>query len=136
MSIPLNVLREFAVPGDPGQKGAAIWLSNPLASQKAVAFASLVDLARIQFGASSIEICDACSTVNLGAAHHCKGCSHKLPAYYAACEGGSELAGQQEPARPAGHENSFSGRGAFRDFAAFALVVNLLVMVAEFMPFR
>ena len=82
MSIHLNALREFAAAGHARPKNAAIWLSDPWASQTAVTFASLVDLARIQFGAA-VEICDACNTVNLGAARYCKGCSHKLPAYYA-----------------------------------------------------
>jgi len=136
MSIHLNALHRTAAAGDAAPTSAAIWMSDPSASQRAVAFASLVDLARIQFGASTVEICDACNTVNLGAANFCKGCAHKLPAYYAACEGDPELACPHEAALPRARAFGLPGRAAFPDFAAFALVVNLLVMVAEFMPFQ
>jgi hypothetical protein len=97
MSIHLNALREFAAAGHARPKNAAIWLSDPWASQTAVTFASLVDLARIQFGASKVEVCDACNTVNLGAARYCKSCSHKLPPYYAAHEDERALARLEEP---------------------------------------
>src|SRR5215207_3074829 len=47
-----------------------------------VAFGSLIDLARLQTGDATAEICEACSTINLGSAKFCKGCDHKLPAFY------------------------------------------------------
>jgi hypothetical protein len=133
MSIHLNPLAAFAATGHSSPKSAAIWLSDPSASQTAVTFASLVDLARIQFGTSAVEVCDACNTVNLGAAQYCKGCSHKLPAYYAAREDDLELA---LPPSPPARTTGFASRAGFHDFAALALVINLLVMVAEFMPFQ
>jgi len=52
-------------------------------TQRAVAFGSLVDLARLQVGTPSAEICDACNTINMGSARFCKWCSHKLPAFNA-----------------------------------------------------
>ena len=37
----------------------------------AVGFGNLVDLARLQVGAPSAEICAACNTINLGSARLC-----------------------------------------------------------------
>ena len=127
MSIILVAVREPAAVADAGPKDAATWVSAPMAAQTAVAFASLVDLVRLQFGSSSVSICDVCNTVNLGHAHYCKGCSHKLPAYYVACEEGAE-----PPHRTIGTAEASS----LTDFAAFALVVNLLVGVVGFLPIQ
>jgi hypothetical protein len=54
----------------------------------AIAFGNLIDLARLQTGTTSAEICEACSTINMGSAQFCKCCSHKLPAFYAARNSG------------------------------------------------
>ena len=59
-------------------------LSSGTASASDVAFGSLIDLALLRTGAASGEVCEACNTINLGAARFCKGCSHRLPAFYAA----------------------------------------------------
>lgn len=48
------------------------------------AFGNVFDLVMARTGVMRFEICEMCSTINLGAAHFCKGCSHKLPASYAA----------------------------------------------------
>ncbi|VTU35490.1 hypothetical protein RA8CHR_05231 [Variovorax sp. RA8] len=49
-----------------------------------VAFGNLFDLAALRSGMGHAEVCEACNTINLGAARTCKACSHRLPAYYAA----------------------------------------------------
>jgi len=136
MSIQLNALREFAATGHPSPQSAGTWMSDPWVPQTAVTYASLVDFARLQFGSSAVEICDACNTVNLGAAQYCKGCSHKLPAHYAAHEDDAELASPQEPLSPPARTTGFASRAGLHDFAASALVINLLVMIAEFTPFQ
>ena len=136
MSLNLNALQDLSGIDHSLPGSAATWLSDPSASQTSCTFASLVDLARMQFGASSVEICDACNTVNLGSAHYCKGCAHKLPAYYAACEREPKLPRLEESSLPMRRTWSLVNRASFTDFAAFALVVNLLVMVAEFMPIQ
>jgi len=58
--------------------------SSGTTSTTDVAFGSLIDLALLRTGAASGEVCEACNTINLGAARFCKGCSHRLPAFYAA----------------------------------------------------
>lgn len=136
MSLNLNAFRDLGGIDHSMPGSAATWLSDPSASQTACTFASLVDLARMQFGVSSVEICDACNTINLGSAHHCKGCAHKLPGYYAACEAEPKLPRMAEASLPPRRSWSLVNRASFTDFAAFALVVNLLVMVAEFMPMQ
>ena len=48
------------------------------------AFGNLIDLARLQTSWwAHAEVCDVCHTINLGSAHLCKCCAHKLPAFYA-----------------------------------------------------
>ncbi len=48
------------------------------------AFGNLIDLARLQTsGWAHAEVCDVCNTINMGSAHLCKCCAHKLPAFYA-----------------------------------------------------
>lgn len=137
MTLDVDAAIEVAGVGRPVLASSGIWLSDPSLAQRGCGFASLFDLARLQFGSSQVEICAACNTVNLGSAHQCKACAHKLPAYYAACE-------EQEPRLPRLEESTLPMRqkwhladhASFNDFAAFALVVNLVVMVAEFMPIQ
>ena len=84
-----------------------------------VAFGSLIDLAMVRTGAVSVEVCEACSTINLGSARFCKGCSHKLPAFY-----------REQPASemtvPPGGLRAAHRRGWTWDLAAFWLVINSL----------
>lgn len=136
MSMNPTAMRELAAIDYSGSRDAAIWLSDPLASQSGDAFASLVDLARLRFGASSFEICDVCNTVNLGSARFCKGCSHKLLAFYAACEDEPKLPDPYESPSLPGRPSGIANRASFNDYAAFALVVNLLAVIAEFMPIQ
>ena len=62
-------------------------VANPPSTRPGVAFGSLIDLARLQTGDAKAEICEACSTINLGSARFCKGCNHKLPAFYSTMDG-------------------------------------------------
>ena len=84
-----------------------------------VAFGSLIDLAMVRTGAVSVEVCEACSTINLGGARFCKGCSHKLPAFY-----GERPA--SETAMPPSKPHVAHKRGWTWDLAAFWLVINSL----------
>ena len=131
MSLSFNAVLE-SLTVDPSDRSAgtvATWASSDAsASQPVLAFGNLVDLARLKFDTASAEICDVCNTINFSHAHHCKGCSHKLPAFYAAC------AEEQEPLLP--RTSFLRDRASLTDFAAFVLVVNLLVGIAEFMPLQ
>ena len=118
----------------PAGGAGAIWLSDPLATQPAVAFGNLVDLARLQLGGASAEICDACNTVNLGSARCCKGCAHKLPAFYAAEEEQAEHHRVRDAAAHLWQSLRIRDRASMSDFAIFSVVVNLLVAIAEFAP--
>lgn len=55
----------------------------PSRSSSDPVFGNVIDLVMARTGVMRFEICELCSTINLGAAHFCKGCSHKLPAFYA-----------------------------------------------------
>jgi len=77
---------------------AAVVFPNRSSSSDAV-FGNVFDLVMARTGAMRVEICEMCSTINLGAAHFCKGCSHKLPAFYAAerASGGVAPPDHQQP---------------------------------------
>ena len=100
-------------------------MSDLVTSQSPTAFATLVDLARLRLGACSTEICDVCNTVNLGSRPFCKGCSHKLPAFYAHAQ--DEAQPSPAPEVPP-RAKQFSAM----DFAAF-VVALLLIWITEFM---
>lgn len=106
--------------------------STAAASESAsaeVAFGSLIDLAMLRTGAVSAEVCEACSTINLGSARLCKGCSHKLPAYY------SESTEPEDtvPGKP-GHSTTLHGWARVRDLTAFWLVVHSLAGIVALVP--
>ena len=94
-----------------------------------VAFGSLIDLAMLRTGAVSAEVCDACNTINLGSARLCKGCSHKLPAYYS---DGAET-DDALPAKPAVSPQTH-GWARVRDLSALWLVIHSLAGMAVFVP--
>lgn len=131
MSLSFNPVLESTVVEPSIASGGAVatWASSDASpTQPVLAFGNLVDLARLKFDTASAEICDVCNTINFSHAHYCKGCSHKLPAFYAACEE------EQEPLLP--RTSFLRDRASLTDFAAFVLVVNLLVGIAEFMPLQ
>ena len=127
MSLSLNALLEVTPVSHFHQKGTATWVSDPLPAQPVQTFGSLMDLARLKFDASDAEICDVCNTINFGHANYCKGCSHKLPAFYSSCE---------DVPPPPRRASVLADRASLTDFAAFVLVVNLLVGIAELMPIQ
>ena len=101
-------------------------MSDPMTSHPPTAFATLVDLARLRLGASSsTEICDVCNTINIGSRRFCKGCSHKLPAFYAHAQDEAESSPTPEAPPRAKHFSAM-------DFAAF-VVGLLLIWITEFM---
>jgi hypothetical protein len=104
--------------------------SDNAGTSTSVAFGSLVDLARLQMGSGSVEICYACNTINMGAARSCKCCSHKLPAHYAAKEGTDALRRKLFP----WHALGMPAQASVMDFAAFSVVINLLVLITASIP--
>ena len=115
-------------------------------SQSVIGFATLVDLARLRLGAPSSEICDVCNTINVGSRLYCKGCSHKLPAFYAQVQAADASAGTGESQIEGESDEEISAqsiaapqtppsswRVSAMDFAAF-VVGLLLVWITEFMP--
>ncbi|MDM0109797.1 hypothetical protein QTH97_33110 [Variovorax sp. J22R24] len=110
---------------------AAIHLGEAGGTQRTVAFGSLVDLARLQVGTPSAEICDACNTINMGSARYCKCCSHKLPAFYAPTKDNAKVErGNMLP----WHSLTMPDRASAMDFVAFAVVINLLVVITASIP--
>lgn len=112
---------------------AAVSLSESEGKLSAVAFRSLVDLAWLQVGTSSAEICDACNTINIGSARYCKCCSHKLPAFYAATKDNAKGLGVRDSVLP-WHSLRMPDRASMTDFAAFSVVINLLVVITASIP--
>ena len=106
--------------------------SDPIAPS-AVAFGSLVDLARLQVGTPSAESCDACNTINMGFARHCKCRSHKLPAFYAANKENTKGRRLHHAVLP-WHLLGMPDRASLMDFAAFSVVINLLVVITAYIP--
>lgn len=104
--------------------------SEATGTSTSVAFGSLIDLARLQMGGASVEICYACNTINMGTARSCKCCSHKLPAHYAAKEGGNTRIRKVFP----WHALRMPARASVMDFAAFSVVINLLVLITASIP--
>jgi ribosomal protein L40E len=62
---------------------AALAGTTSSSSSSDLAFGNLIDLAMVRTGAASVDICEICNTINLASARSCKGCSHKLRAFYA-----------------------------------------------------
>jgi hypothetical protein len=100
---------------------------NASSSEK-VAFGSLIDLAMLRTGAVSAEVCELCSTINLGSAHFCKGCNHKLTAYYVA---------ELDDASFTKPSTGLARHGWARawDLAAFWVVIHSLAGATVFLPF-
>lgn len=97
-------------------------------NQPDVIFGNLMDLALLRTGLGATEICEACSTINLGSARFCKGCSHKLAAFY-------EDERAFEPTFLSGHPPPASSRaGRTWELSAFWLVINLLAGITALVP--
>ena len=96
------------------------------------AFGNLVDFARLQMGSPSAEICDACNTINIGSARHCKCCARKLPAFYAAVDRPKESRASVLLWQSLG----LSERASVMDFAAFSVVINVLIVITASIPIR
>jgi hypothetical protein len=112
---------------------AAFFGSDTRAESSAVAFGNLVDFARLQVVTPTAEICDACNTINMGSARTCKCCSHRLPAFYAVRHEGTQALRSYDavlPWRLFGRPS----RASLMDFAAFSLVINLLVLMTAYIP--
>ena len=105
----------------------SVSFAEPAATSSGIAFGSLIDLARLQTEITSAEICEACSTVNMGSARFCEGCSHKLPAFYAPRSSSETMPPTKQP-------RVMPERAWALDFAAFWLVINSLVIVTTFIP--
>ena len=95
--------------------------AGPVRASGGVVFGSLFDLARLRAGSGSAEVCEACNTINMGSARWCKGCSHKLPAFYADERPGARMSSADTP-------STTPERGWALDFAAFWLVIGSLVV--------
>jgi len=86
-------------------------LTSPRTSGSAIAFGDLLDLAPWR-SQSPRSVCEACQTINLGSRRYCKGCTGKLPAYYATngptasqptnTQGGSPLQARRVPTMASG----------------------------------
>ena len=112
---------------------AAIFPSETARTSTPVAFGSLVDLARLQMGSPSVEICDACNTINMGSARYCKCCLHKLPAFYAVTKENTKDVRLRDAVLP-WHLLGRPDRASLMDFAAFSVVINLLVVITAYIP--
>ena len=76
----------------------AVVMSTSLNAGPAIAFGDLLDLARFHKEIFPNEICDVCQTINLGSRRFCKGCTGRLPAYYATSDATSgAVAALQQP---------------------------------------
>lgn len=102
-------------------------IGNNSSSQE-VAFGNLIDIAVLRTGAVSAEVCEACSTINLGSARFCKGCNLKLPAYYLGDLDDASLA------KP-GIGLARHGWARTWDLAAFWVVMNALAGATALVPF-
>ena len=107
---------------------ASVTFAEPADPSSGIAFGSLIDLARLQTGTAEAEICEACSTINMGSARLCKGCSHKLPAFYAARSSATESMPSAKQPRVR------SERASALDFAFFWLVIISLMVITRFIP--
>ena len=75
---------------------AATSSASSLGASPPIAFGDLLDLARLHNDPFPDEICEACRTINPVSRRYCKGCTGKLPAYFASS---GALAAQQSGER-------------------------------------
>ncbi|MBO9516013.1 MAG: hypothetical protein J7549_18000 [Variovorax sp.] len=92
-----------------------------------VAFVGLIDLVRSRASDDSGEICEECKTLNRPRACYCKGCAHKLPAYYACTNARAPMALRVRRERT-------DARTLAWDLAAVWVVLSSLVLITAFIP--
>ena len=110
--------------------------ASAISPSDAVAFGNLADLTRLQVGKAPVEICDACSTINMGSARYCKCCSHKLRAFYADTEDGMKRLRVREATLLPWHSLGMWDRASLMDFAAFTVVSVIASLLSENTPTR
>jgi len=103
----------------------SMFFPERLSPASAVAFGNVIDLARFRQGSAGAEVCGACNTINPGSAKFCKGCTGKLPAFYA-----SVGRGETAPARVVSQ-----GPTLRRHRLAVAALWGVAVLVALFEAF-
>jgi len=116
-----------------GHAGAsqAAWTAEPSdsASSAPVAFAGFIDLVRSTAAEDSGEICEECKTLNRAGARYCKGCEHKLPAYYASANARTPMVLRRR--------REWTGNRTLAwDLAAVWVVLSSLVLVTAFIPVK
>ena len=116
-----------------GPAGASqgAWATEPpdSAPSSPVAFAGFIDLVRSTGAEDSGEICQECKTLNRAGACYCKGCEHKLPAYYACANARAPMVLRHRRERT-------GNRTLAWDLAAVWLVLSSLVLITAFIPVR
>ncbi|WP_431274591.1 hypothetical protein ACQ858_21710 [Variovorax ureilyticus] len=107
------------------------WMTEPPepSPSSPVAFAGLIDLVRSTAAEDSGEICEECKTLNRGGARYCKGCEHKLPAYYASASARAPMVLRHRRERT-------DNRALAWDPAAVWVVLSSLVLITAFIPVR
>ncbi|SCK06649.1 hypothetical protein VAR608DRAFT_0078 [Variovorax sp. HW608] len=107
------------------------WLTEPsdppLSSP--VAFAGFIDLVRSTTAEERGEICEECKTLNRAGARYCKGCEHKLPAYYTNANARAPMVLRHRRERA-------GNRTLAWDLAAVWVVLSSLVLITAFIPVR
>ncbi|MEJ8855557.1 hypothetical protein WKW79_13310 [Variovorax robiniae] len=93
-------------------------------STPGIAFGDLLDLARWGSRAPR-SVCEACQTINLASRRYCKGCTGKLPAYYATSEPPSASAQGPVPIKARRIPLASSCMGAFLIIIAAAAGIPL-----------
>jgi len=113
-------------PGRASMTAASVLVVEPAAGRSGVAFGSLIDIASLQAGTTPAEICEACNTINMGAAMLAS----------AALTTAGVLCGQEFRRSDAtGQADTHRAWAAWAlDFAAFWLVISFLVVITKFIP--
>ena len=106
---------------------------DPQVSLPATSFGNLVDLARLQVGTPSAEICDAFNIVNMGSARFRECCSNKLAAFHEAPEESTQGIGSWNAVLQS-RLLELTDRASLMDFVAFSVVICLLVVVTAHVP--
>jgi len=128
---PLFIARHAFVELGHASASKGAWAAEPADSalSSPVAFAGIIDLVRSTAAEDSGEICEECKTLNRAGARYCKGCEHKLPAYYA-------TANVRAPTVLRRRRERTSIRTQAWDLAAVWVVLSSLVLITAFIPVK